>query len=111
MLLLRCCSRIYLFTFVVVVLVVVDINCLKVNVPFGMAQSSAAAVAAAVDDVAGATNLKSKVNGSIGDGNDSTTFAASLPSPLSPLSKAELLLQDGLSCTELFKNGDGLTYK
>lgn len=108
---LRCCSRIYLFTFVVVVLVVVDINCLKVNVPFGMAQSSAAAVAAAVDDVAGATNLKSKVNGSIGDGNDSTTFAASLPSPLSPLSKAELLLQDGLSCTELFKNGDGLTYK
>lgn len=107
----RCCSRIYLFTFVVVVLVVVDINCLKVNVPFGMAQSSAAAVAAAVDDVAGATNLKSKVNGSIGDGNDSTTFAASLPSPLSPLSKAELLLQDGLSCTELFKNGDGLTYK
>lgn len=104
--LLRCCSRIYLFTFVVVV-VVVDINCLKVNVPFGMAQSSAAAVAAADADVAGATNLKSKVNGSIGDGNDST-FATTLPSPLS---KAELALQDGLSCTELFKNGDGLTYK
>lgn len=99
-----------MFTFVVVVVVVVDINCLKVNVPFGMAQSSAAAVAAADADVAGATNLKSKVNGSIGDGNDST-FAANLPSTASPLSKAELALQDGLSCTELFKNGDGLTYK
>lgn len=81
------------------------------NVPhpptvFGMAQSNAGG--AAFIDI---ENLKSKVNGLIGDGNDDSITNSTSQSSSGSGSAAQQQLQDGLSCTELFKNGDGLTYK
>lgn len=79
-----------------------------------MANDSAAA------DVDVGANLKPKVNGLIGSGDATaaTTTTTTTPSSASVAAtttateaEAEELLQDGLSCSELFKNGEGLTYK
>lgn len=70
-----------------------------------MAKSTVAA------DVDVGANLKPKVNGLIGNG-DTAVFSDTATTTTTTTTEQQMeLLQDGLSCSELFQNGEGLTYK
>jgi len=70
--------------------------------------SSSFALAAAVTDadVDAGAKLKPRVNGLMGSG-DVADLTTDVDNHVDWMEQ----LQDGLSCNELFKNGDGLTYK